>query len=86
MVVGSAAAIYSLPGTKLNGIDPESYLRSVMSPIGDHPIGRIEELHPANVAASLPLGIFSGASRQRLQENEYRPSQLTTEMFSLPAK
>jgi transposase len=52
----SAAAIYSLLGTaKLNGIDPESYLRNVLSRIADHPIKRIEELLPWNVAASLQL-------------------------------
>jgi transposase len=52
----SAAAIYSLLGTaKLNGIDPEGYLRNVMSRIADHPIKRIEELLPWNVAASLHL-------------------------------
>jgi transposase len=50
----SAAAIYSLLGTaKLNGIDPESYLRNVLSRIADHPIKRIEESLPWNVAASL---------------------------------
>jgi transposase len=50
----SAAAIYSLLGTaKLNGIDPESYLRNVLSRIVDHPINRIEELLPWNVAANL---------------------------------
>jgi transposase len=52
----SAAAIYSLLGTaKLNGIDPESYLRDVLSRIADHPIKHIEELLPWNVAASLQL-------------------------------
>src|ERR1700741_5158873 len=52
----SAAAIYSLLGTaKLNGIDPESYLRNVLSHIADHPIKCIEELLPWNVAASLQL-------------------------------
>jgi transposase len=52
----SAAAIYSLVGSaKLNGIDPESYLRNVLSRIADHPIKRIQELLPWNVVASLKL-------------------------------
>jgi transposase len=42
----------SLVGTaKLNGIDPEGYLRNVLSRIPDHPINRIEELLPWNLAA-----------------------------------
>jgi len=58
----SAAAIYSLLGTaKLNGIDPESYLRNVLSRIADHPITRIEELLPWNVAASLSPEIDEAA-------------------------
>ena len=58
----SAAAIYSLVGSaKLNGIDPERYLQNVLSRIADHPIKRIEELLPWNVAASLKLPIHEAA-------------------------
>ena len=49
-----AAAMYSLIGTcKLNGIDPEAYLRTVFERIADHPINRIAELLPWNLASEL---------------------------------
>ncbi|HAW2515355.1 TPA: transposase domain-containing protein [Escherichia coli] len=45
------AVQYSLIGTcKLNGVEPESYLRYVLDVIADWPINRVGELLPWRVA------------------------------------
>ena len=46
-----AATMYSLLGTvKLNGMNPETYHRHVLSVITDYPVNRVDELLPWNVS------------------------------------
>jgi transposase len=51
-----AAAAYTLIETaKLNGLDPEAYLREVLGRIADHPINRIGQLLPWNIVMGWPV-------------------------------
>lgn len=46
-----AAAIYSLIGTaKLHGVAPQAWLTHVLTHIADHPVNRVDEFLPWNVA------------------------------------
>jgi transposase len=38
---------------KLNGLDPELYLRTVLTRIADHPVSQIQDLLRWNLAPSL---------------------------------
>lgn len=62
-----AAAIYSLTGTaKLNGLDPEAYLRYVLTHIATHPMKRIDELLPWRVADKLVAAIPADNSIEQI--------------------
>lgn len=40
---------------RLNGLEPEAYLRDLRTRIGEHPINRLDELLPWNIARSVML-------------------------------
>ena len=49
-----AAAIYSLIGSaKLNGLDPEAYLRFVIERIADYRISKLDDLLPWHMAEQI---------------------------------
>jgi transposase len=46
--------MYSLIGSaKLNGLDPELYLRHVLARIADYPVSQIQDLLPWKLAPAL---------------------------------
>lgn len=51
-----AAAMYSLIGSaKMNGLDPFTYLRHILTHLADHPICRIDEMLPWNMVKALEV-------------------------------
>lgn len=61
-----AGAIYTLiETTKLNDVDPEPWLRDVLTRVGDGPVNRIAELIPwrwssTSTLSTLPSALRSG--------------------------
>jgi transposase len=50
-----AAAMYGFIGTaRLNGVDPEAWLRYVLEHIADHPVNQVDDFLPWNCAEQLP--------------------------------
>jgi transposase len=66
-----AAGIYSLIGTaKLNGYNPEAFLREVLTRISDHPISQIAELLPWNIPSleRIDQKVLASANEVSLRE------------------
>ena len=53
-----AAVFYTLiRSAKLNGVEPEAYLREVLTRIGEHPINAIDALLPWNLFPPATLSV-----------------------------
>ena len=70
--------MYRLIGSaKLNGIDPEAYLRTVLSTIAEHPINRIDELLPGNLYPAQVADLQKAAEdEQRCSPEQPKPRKI----------
>ena len=58
-----AAVFYTLTrSAKMNGIEPEAYLREVLTRIGEHPVNAIDALLPWNIFGPATLSVAAGAA------------------------
>jgi pimeloyl-ACP methyl ester carboxylesterase len=78
-----AAAFYSLIGSaKLNGLNPELYLRHVLTRIGDHPINRIAELLPWNIAEIHAYAFLNAPGQAEIQSDLFFDYRTNVEAYT----
>ena len=58
-----AAMMYSLINTaRLNNVEPEAYLRQVLTVIAEHPVSTVDQLLPWNITKEIEPAVRPGSS------------------------